>query len=661
MNNKKDITQPESGPAVPPTILVVEDDEDSLLLLRRILERAGYKTEGAATGAAALVLAVHEPVKLLLLDYQLADMTGTQVVEILAERRPGLPFIIMTGFGSEMLAVEMMKLGALDYVVKDSNFLEFLPKVVKRVMEQMASREKLIAMEKNLHESEEELARLARAVEQVVEAIVITDTGGEIQYVNPAFERITGWSAQEAVGRNPNILKSGKHGVEFYREMWETLKHGEVWKGRLINKKKDGTLYEEDATISPVLDSRGAVVNYVGVKRDVTHEVMLERQFRQAQKMEAIGTLAGGIAHDFNNILTGIIGYSEIAMSELPEGSPVMADLEQIFKAGSRAKELVAQILAFSRGGEQELKPVQFHLILKEALKLLRASIPSTIEIRENIDLRSDIALADPTQIHQVVMNLCTNAAYAMREKGGVLGIELKPFEVDPDFASSHVSLREGEYLRLTVSDTGHGMEKAILERIFEPFFTTKKRGEGTGLGLAAVYGIVKNLGGAVSVYSEPGRGTSFHVYLPRATEKEAEEMAFLRPIPRGTERILFVDDEEMLVEMGQRTLERLGYKVTAKAGSLEALEAFRAAPADFDLVITDQTMPNMAGDALARELLGVRPDIPIILCTGFSHAVTPEKAKALGIREFLMKPLLARELGEAIRRALGQEKGSRI
>ncbi|MBW1740158.1 MAG: response regulator [Deltaproteobacteria bacterium] len=390
-------------------------------------------------------------------------------------------------------------------------------------------------------------------------------------------------------------------------------------------------------------------------KRAEEAKAKLQAQLQQAQKMEAMGTLAGGIAHDFNNILFAILGFAEMTRDDMPEGSLARANLEEVITAAKRARDLVQQMLTFSRQVDQERKPLQIHLIVKEVLKLLRASLPTTIEIRQNIQSQSSTILADPTQIHQVMMNLCTNAYYAMRERGGVLEVSLSEIDVDLDAEAlpQHLDMKPGPYVKLTVSDTGPGMEPAVLERIFDPYFTTKGLGEGTGMGLAVVHGIVKGHGGGITVHSKLGQGTTFHVYLPRFESAVAPEARTAEPIPKGKEHILFVDDEEQLVRMAHQALKRLGYEVTVRTSSVEALEAFRAQPDKFDIVITDQTMPNMTGIGLAKELLRIRPDIPIILCTGFSEAITPERAKAMGIREFIMKPIVTSDIAKSIRRVL--------
>jgi PAS domain S-box-containing protein len=501
--------------------------------------------------------------------------------------------------------------------------------------------------------AEEELALLAKVIEQAAEGITVTDKDGTIQYVNPAFERISGYTREEIIGQTHRILKSSKHNKTFHEVMGDILARGEVWTGHMINERKDGTSYKVEVSISPIWDKTGAIMNYVAIERDVTHEAELETQLRQVQKMEAIGTLAGGIAHDFNNILAAIMGYTEMALYDVPEGNPGRRNLEQVLKAGYRGKDLVKQIITFSRRSEQERRPMHVSPIVKEALKLLRASLPTTIDIRQNIETQSGMVLADPTQIHQVLMNLCSNAAYAMREAGGVLEVSLADVVFNSVDAAPYADLNPGPYLKLTVSDTGHGIERAIMERIFDPFFTTKRPGEGTGMGLAVVHGIVKSYGGTIVVDSDPGKGSRFEIFLQRIEGAFLSEADSDTPMPTGNERILFVDDEEDLVDMVQQMLERLGYSVVAKTNSLEALEVFKAQPDQFALVITDQTMPYMTGADLAQELMRIRPDIPIILCTGFSEVISAERAKALGIREFVMKPFATREIAEITRYVL--------
>jgi len=376
----------------------------------------------------------------------------------------------------------------------------------------------------------------------------------------------------------------------------------------------------------------------------------LEEELQQALKMEAIGTLAGGIAHDFNNILYSIIGYTELTMDDVPEGSLAQKNLTEVLKGALRAKNMVRQILAFSRKDDIQKKPVKIQPVVKEALKLLRASIPTAIEIRQSIDEDCGPVLAASTQIHQLVMNLATNAYQAMQEKGGLLELTLMEEKIGSD--DSNPDLHPGRYLKLTVSDTGHGMNSVVMKKIFDPYFSTKGHGEGTGMGLAVVHGIVKSHGGNITVYSKLGEGTTFHVYLPLIEARPVEPKTVpAEPTPTGTEHILFVDDEEPIVRMMQQILERLGYQVTSRTSSVGALEAFKAKPDEYDLVITDMTMPNMTGIELAPRLREIRSDIPIIMCTGFSETIDEDRAKNMGILAYIMKPFLIDEIAKTIRK----------
>ncbi len=509
--------------------------------------------------------------------------------------------------------------------------------------------------------TEEERARLATAIEQCAEAIFITSTSWIIHYVNPAFEDISGYSRDEIIGRHAKtILRSENDSGGFYDKLARMMDNGDVWSGRLLNRRKDGKIYEAEVTASPVRDKYGTTISYVTIHRDITNEVRLEKQLRHAQKMEAIGTLAGGISHDFNNILTAIIGFAQMARYKVEATSPIRHDLDRVIEAGARATDLVRQILTFSRRTEQEQKPVQIAGIVKEVLSLLRSSLPSTIEICCEVAIPpwESMVLADPTQIHQVLMNLSTNAAHAMRNSGGTLNVKLTSTVVDSSLISTNPDLKPGPYICLSIIDTGHGMGPDVLERIFDPYFTTKVPGEGTGLGLAVVDGIVKGGNGAISVVSEPGKGTTFHVFWPQVSGGVQPEAETAGPMPSGGERILFVDDEILLVELGTEMLQALGYRVTCKADSTEALELFRSQPEAFDLVITDMTMPNLTGKDLARKLMEIRADIPVILCTGFSELINEKKAKEEGIREFVMKPYVMKNLATAIRRALGEKRG---
>jgi nitrogen-specific signal transduction histidine kinase/ActR/RegA family two-component response regulator len=396
-----------------------------------------------------------------------------------------------------------------------------------------------------------------------------------------------------------------------------------------------------------------------GTASDITDGKLLRAQLDQALKMQAIGTLAGGIAHDFNNILAPIIGYTELSLNMVSQDPRLSHNMRQVLLSANRAKDLVRQILTFSRKTERGNKPVQVSLIIKEALKLLRSSLPSTIDIRQSVhpDAVQSTTMADPTQIHQVLMNLCTNAGHAMRAKGGTLSITLDNVENGPGVGRETPDMGPGPYLKLSVADTGHGMDEAVRQRIFDPYFTTKGPDEGTGLGLAVVYGIVKNLSGAIAVSSKPGEGAVFDVYLPRAQTIRAPSTGLPALLPTGHGRVLVVDDEKSIVDMIMDMLDTLGYEAVPRYSSPDALEAFRARPESFDLVITDMTMPHLTGIDLARQILMIRPHIPIILCTGFSEALDENKIKRLGIKKLLMKPVSMRDLAVTVNKILVEDK----
>ena len=504
---------------------------------------------------------------------------------------------------------------------------------------------------------ENERKLLASVIEQAMEGIILFDSAGLIQYANPAVATITGRAPGEMIGRNISTLESEELNRDLYQVIWDALSRGEARTGHFIQKGKDGSLHEIESTIWSITDTSGTVGNYAALIRDVTHEVQLERQLRQAQRMEAIATLAGGIAHDFNNNLASIITCTEMARDDVPEESPTRELLDVVLKAGYRGKNLVKQILTFSCQGEQERKPVQVEMIVHECLRLVRASFPASIEIHCTMAEQPGMVLADPTQIHQIIMNLCTNAGHAMREKGGVLEITLVNTDLESADITGMPDLLPGCYLKLAVKDTGHGMDSQTMERIFDPFFTTKPHTEGTGLGLSVIHGIVRNHGGTIAVESEPGKGATFNVYLPRIESVAARPDDNPEPTQQGQERILLVDDENDVAFAGRKMLERLGYDVIVKMDGREALELFRAGPDRFDLIITDQAMPGMSGTELAKELTSIRPDIPVILCTGFGNdpngVLSPENREIAGIRELALKPLDRAELAGMIRRVL--------
>jgi PAS domain S-box-containing protein len=508
--------------------------------------------------------------------------------------------------------------------------------------------------EEKIRRSEEKYRELAENLNDVLFSV---SEDGRITYVSPPVETVLGYVPAELLGKQFTKFVHSDD-LDVIHLAFKDVVLGRLYPSEYRMRTKGGEYRWVRSSSRPVRGEeptgalQGVLADITESKKAAEETKKLERQLRQVQKMESIGTLAGGIAHDFNNILGIIVGYAELASFDAAEGSKQRDNLGRITRAVRRGKDLASQILTFSRQEDQERKPIDVVPIIEEAATLLRASIPTSIEIGYSLQVASGVISGDPTQIHQVLLNLCTNARQAMAERGGVLKIELAEKRLEPADLLNYPELNPGTYLKFTLSDTGCGMDKETLERIFEPYFTTKDTGDGTGLGLSVTLGIVRSHGGTIRAYSEPGKGTTFHVLLPRIAEEPSPEAEETRDI--ATTRvacILFVDDEEELVEYGRQVLENLGHEVITETSSMEALEIFRRQPNRFDLVITDMTMPKLSGVAFSRELFTIRPDIPIILCTGFSEAINHEKARAIGIRELLMKPVLIRDLIDAIRK----------
>ncbi|MFH1243928.1 MAG: ATP-binding protein, partial [Pseudomonadota bacterium] len=522
-----------------------------------------------------------------------------------------------------------------------------LTQAIKQLGQEIEDRKEA---EKKLKTSEK---RMRRLVESSPVGIFI-NRGGKYVYINPAFLKMFGYEhLDEIVGRPVESLVAPEDRelvMKSQRERREGKKVSLSYEIRGL--KKDGKGFDMVLWASVIdYDGKPAILGFVV---DMSLEKELRSQLLQSQKMEALGTLAGGIAHDFNNILAAIIGYAELAKMKASKERALIHDLDEVIKAGKRAKNLVRQILTVSRQTEEERKPTAPIYIVNEALKLLRASVPTSIKFDQRIEKDTGTILADPTRIHQVLMNLCTNAQHAMREEGGVLGVSLGNAEVDSRTAQ-YMGIDPGAYVKLTVSDNGHGITPEVKERVFEPYFTTKEKGEGTGLGLSVVHEIIESYGGKILVYSEPGKGSTFHVYFPRidTVSKEAGEPEEAALLPTGTERILFVDDEETLVKIGKQMLEQLGYEVAALTDSVEAIKRFSEDPDKFDLVITDLSMPDVTGERLAQEVMNIRPGIPVMMCSGFDERIRREKAKKMGVKAFIQKPLTFEELAKAVREAL--------
>jgi PAS domain S-box-containing protein len=629
-------------------MLLVEDNPGDARLAREMFRSIpGVELSTGESLSAALDHLGHHEADIVLLDLGLPDSQGLATVTRLTTRMPALPIIVLTGMGDDKLALDALKAGAQDYMVKGLVEPEMLMRSIRYAIERKQA-------EVALRESEE---RYRITLEGMVDAVSIQAVkDARYLYANKAFCDITGFSPEEIIGRTP-----------FDLDLSLTPEDNEDYLECIINRTprrrqevqyrmRDGTNLYAMLSCTPV-QYRGedcAVVvmtDITALKEAEESNKRLEIQLGRTRKMEALGTLAGGFAHDFNNILTAILGFTELAMLDASEPEKVQKYLDDAVKSGKRAKELLSQILAFSRHGTGKYAPITLSYPIKESLGRLRSMLPMNIETRQSLTASGKV-LADPSQISQMMTNLTLNAVQAMETTGGRLEVSLDEVPLDDDAQS--LNLQKGSYLRLAVSDTGPGMPPELMEHIFEPYFTTKRQGDGSGMGLAVVHGIVKRHGGAITCRSTPGKGTTFEIYLPEATpEEEREETHAERKMPTGTERLLFIDDEPALMELAQILFESLGYHVTATTSSNEALDLFRKDPAGFDLVVTDMMMPGIMGDKLAVEMMKIRPDIPVILYTGYSEHISVEQAKRMGIRELILKPFAMRDISYIIRKIL--------
>lgn len=629
-------------------ILLVEDERILARELKNRLESMGYSVlEICDTGKAAVDQAEKKSPDLILMDIRLkGKMDGIEAAQII-HKSMDIPIIYLTAYADKETLKRAKITEPFGYLLKP-----FISEELHAAIETSLYKYK---MDKRLKKSEEKYRKL---FEESRDAIYITSQKHKLLDVNQFALDLFGYTREEMFDMDEKILYI--HSDDLDRVHQKIELNGSVKEYEIELCKKDGTRILCLITATIRRTSHGNILGHQGIIRDITRRKQAEEEkekfqnmLLQSQKMEAIGTLAGGIAHDFNNILTCIRGYVQLSLEDVLKKPQTYDNLKQVLLATDRAKDLVNQILTFSRQSEQERIPVRISQIVEEVTKLLSVSLPATIKIRRKLKAKKDIVLADKIQIHQVLLNLCTNAAHAMGEKGGIIEIDLTNIGFDSDELAGYPNITRESYLKLSIRDTGCGMDPATISRIFEPFFTTKKQNEGTGLGLAVVHGIVQEHDGIITVDSKPGQGTTFHVYLPEIKQDKQLKTESREPIIGGNERILFVDDEKDLVYIGKTRLERLGYKVVALKNSLRALEIFRAKPKRFDLVITDQTMPDMTGIQLTEKLRNIRPDIPVILCTGFSAAVDSVKARSAGINEILMKPVLENDLAKVVRHLL--------
>jgi PAS domain S-box-containing protein len=640
------------------TLLIVDDDKAHCDSLEDILIEEGFEIFSAGTCAGAVKIASEKMPQVALLDIKLPDGSGTDLLATLKKMNPDLLCIMITAYADLDSAITALADGAYQYLHKPFRMEELL-QILKCASETVILKDENKKAIQALKESEQKYRTILGSIEEGYYEI---DISGNLTFFNNSLCRILGYSKQELMEMDLRHLMDEEN-VTKAAELVDI-----ALKTKLLTRVFGWQLYRKDRTtcfveisVSFMKDSRKQITGFKGIVRDVTKKKRAEEErkaldarLNQTQKMEAIGTLAGGIAHDFNNILSAIIGYTELSLLNLTKEGKIRSHLDKVLTASQRAKDLVSQILSFSRQAEIEMRPVHVGLIVNEALKLIRATLPSTIKINKNIAENTGRIMGEPAQIHQVLMNLCTNAAHAMQEKGGKLDVTIEETSILHNSSVYYPNLKPGEYIKISVRDTGDGIDPEIKERIFEPFFTTKEKGKGTGMGLSVVHGIVRSHKGDVMFKSEPPNGTTFEVLLPKITQNNMSEYSpNHKRVSTGNERILFIDDEESLANLGQQILNHLGYQVTTIVSSTEALKEFRARPDDFDLVITDQTMPNITGMELAREFLRIRPNMPIILCSGYSDQVTKERLKASGIRRYVMKPFAKGEIAEIIRNVL--------
>ncbi len=675
-------------------VLIVDDTPPSLAHLARILEAEGYRVRPATNGPLALRAAEAEPPDLILLDVKMPDMDGFEVcrrLRAMAGTRE-VPVIFISALDDTRDKTIAFEVGGVDYIGKPFQPEEVLARVKAHLsLHQMRtqlerknielrearnqSEEKVLERTAELEEAntelrreiaeraraEEELHRLGLAVEQGSDTIVITDTEGTITYVNRAFENVTGYSREEVIGRNPRMIKSGEHDEAFYRELWETIARGEVWTGRFVNKRRDGSRYVEDATISPVRDASGTIISYVGVKRDVTRTLQLEEQLHHAMKMEAVGQLAGGVAHDFNNLLTAITGYAELARTAVGENRKVGAMLEGIEDAAQQAAGVTRSLLTFSCKTAAKKERVELHGLVEKTVRLLSSALPAGIDLSTELPGGPPVwVLADATQLQQVVMNLAINARDAMPD-GGKLRISVTLDRSVKTEGAAAASVGEpsaaGAVARLVVADTGVGIGKGVQERIFEPFFTTKPRGRGTGLGLAIIHGIVTDHGGRIEVRSEVGQGAEFTVTLP-ALEVPAE----IEPHGQGAvavtghgELVVLTEDSWHVRRILATALTSRGYRVIEAHDGPSLIESFQRFRDEIRLFVTDVDLPRRGGLDCLRDFRSQGVRTPAIIITGGVDADVEDQLDEQMV--LLRKPFQVCELETLAGRLLGAEK----
>jgi len=662
-------------------VLIIDDSPKNIQVVANFLQNEGYDLSFATDGREAMQILSKESFDLILLDVVMPLIDGFDVCKQISSNSEykDIPILFLTVKTDPESIIKGFESGGVDYITKPFNPYELLARIRthlrlktiqkqlkdnnSRLLEEITLRQKAEKQLKNMNteleykvkERTKQIYRLAGIIDQLYESVIITNKDGVIEYVNKAFEADSGFSSDEVIGDIPRFMEKGIYSQNFYDNLWNTIRSGKTWRGSFKNNKKDGTEFEEEITVVPIVNHGNEPDGYFSLKRDVSIQKALEKQLINAQKMEAVGTMAGGIAHDFNNILTAIIGFSEIAKYELNQKNIDCTKIIEVLNASKRAKDLVSQILLLSRKTEIEKKPVRVDIILKEALKLIRSSIPSSIELKSDIEETSGTVTADPTQLHQVIMNLCTNAYQSIEDGKGYLSVSLRTEEIN-SLKGFELGLKPGKYLKLSVGDNGKKIDASIIDKIFEPYFTTKQTGEGTGLGLAIVNGIIIDLRGIITVKSGDTE-TVFTVYIPYNPQKIIKDDAESeKEISGGSERIVFLDDEEKICEVGKLILENLGYAVKSFKNPEETLEFIGKDTEGIDLLITDLTMPRLSGLELAEKISAIKPSMPVILLSGFKKISEEELGSYKNIKSYLSKPFNKKELGSIVRKVLDRK-----
>jgi two-component system, cell cycle sensor histidine kinase and response regulator CckA len=640
--------------SVPLRVLLVGNQEEDFYLIREILERnramLAADLEHARSIEEAKEMLQQKPYELVLFEHDAGDADAVRLVADFLHAGVSVPFLLLTEDADEKTVAEIIQSGTWNCVAKSHLDGATLVRTMRNTVA-------LHSLQKEQHIAEESLRKLSRAVEQSADTVMITNRHGVIEYVNPAFESLTGYSREEACGQTPRILKSGDQGPEIYQEMWKTILTGNAYRGILVNKKKNGDLYYVEESICPVRDHDGQITHFISNGRDLTERLRLEAQLLQAQKMDAIGRLAGGVAHDFNNLLTIITSYSELALDDVSPKSPLEIKINEIIQAARRAAELTRQLLAFSRKQQQSLRVAELNPVIANIAKTLPRLIGEDIEFSFIAGKDLGRVRVDPFQIEQILMNLAANARDAMPQ-GGHLHIETSNVHLDSKYIDNKPAVIPlGHYVMITISDDGTGIPREDLPHIFEPFYTTKPSGKGTGLGLATVYGIVKQNKGFIWVYSEPASGTVFKIYLPCVNEHDrpAESPLELHPATRGSETVLLVEDEPAVRRATGEFLRMQGYNVLEAKDGLDALSVSRDHAAEIQLVITDVVMPNLSGGELAKQLAQIRPDTKFLFVSGYTGKTVLDHNVVDLETNFLEKPYTLKQLSLKIRGALSQ------